>query len=169
MSRTAARRHAFKLIFMFEFLHRDQNEVFENYLYDFAPEINEYDRGIIYDEFIGVYENLSEIDAMINECSKWSFSRLNKIDLDLIRLAVYELSYEKNKPPVVIKEIVDLANRYGTKKSPGFVNGILASIVMKIKNSDYDDSDDNFDHDSDDDFSDDSGDEIDFLDSSDDY
>lgn len=169
MSRTAARGHAFKLIFMFEFLHSDQDEVFENYLSDFAQDINEYDRGVIYDEFIGVYENLSEIDAMINECSRWSFSRLNKVDLSLIRLAVYELSYEKNRPPVVVKEIVDLANRYGTKKSPGFVNGILASIVMKIKNTGYEDSDDNSDDDSNDDVDEDTDDDLELWDCDDYY
>lgn len=135
MSRTSARRHAFKLIFMFEFLHSDISNMFDIYVSDFLQEFNEYEKGIIYDELNGVCENLSEIDEIINENSKWAFNRLNKVDLALLRLAIYELCYEKNKTPVVINEIVNLANRYGSEKSPGFVNGILAKISSDLENS----------------------------------
>ena len=135
MSRTSARRHAFKLIFMFEFLHSDISNMFDIYVSDFLHEFDEYEKGIIYDELNGVCENLSEIDEIINENSKWAFNRLNKVDLALLRLAIYELYYEKNKTPVVINEIVNLANRYGSEKSPGFVNGMLAKISSDLENS----------------------------------
>ena len=134
MSRTSVRRHAFKLIFMFEFLHSDIGNMFNVYVSNFLKESNEYEKGIIYDELNGVCENLEEIDGIINENSKWAFNRLNKIDLALLRLAIYELYYEKNKIPVVINEIVNLANRYGSEKSPGFVNGMLAKISSDVKN-----------------------------------
>ena len=135
MSRTSVRRHAFKLVFMFEFLHSDIDNMFNLYASNFLQEFDEYEKGIIYDELNGVCENLEEIDEMINENSKWAFNRLNKIDLALLRLAIYELYYEKNKIPVVINEIVNLANRYGSEKSPGFVNGMLAKISSDVKNS----------------------------------
>ena len=135
MSRTSVRRHAFKLIFMFEFLHSDIDNMFNVYASNFLKEFDEYEKRIIYDELNGVCENLGEIDEIINENSKWAFNRLNKIDLALLRLAIYELYYEKNKIPVVINEIVNLANRYGSEKSSGFVNGMLAKISLDVENS----------------------------------
>lgn len=115
MSRTAARSHAFKLVFIYEFLHSDPDEIFEIYLSRHFKKVDEYEKRIIYDEFIGISENLGEIDEIISDNSKWDFNRLNKIDLALIRLAIYELYYEKNKIPIVINEIVNLANKYGTE------------------------------------------------------
>ena len=135
MSRTSVRRHAFKLIFMFEFLHSDIDNMFNIYVSNFLKESNEYEKRVIYDELNGVCENLEEIDEIINENSKWAFNRLNKIDLALLRLAIYELYYEKNKIPVVINEIVNLASRYGSEKSPGFVNGMLAKISSDVESS----------------------------------
>ena len=135
MSRTSVRRHAFKLIFMFEFLHSDIDNMFNVYASNFLKEFDEYEKRIIYDELNGVCENLGEIDEIINENSKWAFNRLNKIDLALLRLAIYELYYEKNKIPVVINEIVNLANRYGSEKSSGFVNGMLAKVSLDVENS----------------------------------
>ena len=79
MSRTSVRRHTFKLIFMFEFLHSDIDNMFNLYASNFLQEFDEYEKGITYDELNGVCENLEEIDEMINENSKWAFNRLNKI------------------------------------------------------------------------------------------
>ena len=93
---------------------------------------------------------MSEIDEIITHNSKWALNRLNKIDLALIRLGIYELLYEKNKTPIVISEIVSLGSRYGSKSSANFVNGILAVIASDIDSGELNselDSDDDFDFD----------------------
>lgn len=132
MSRKSARSHAFKLIYQLDFLIDEPDEIFENYISRFEN-LDEYEKNIIYDEFIGIYHNLDQLDEIIASNSKWSLSRLNKIDLSLIRLAIYEMLYEKNKPSIVINEVVNLANTYGVESSTSFVNGILAKISVDIE------------------------------------
>ena len=67
----------------------------------------------------------------INEVSKgWKTIRMGKVDLTLIRLAVYEIRFEEEIPvKVSINEAVELAKKYGTDDSPAFVNGILAKFA----------------------------------------
>ena len=76
-------------------------------------------------------EKIEEIDAKINEVSEgWKTGRMGKVDLTLIRLAVYEMLYEEDVPAkVAINEAVELAKQYGTDNSPSFVNGVLAKLV----------------------------------------
>ena len=74
---------------------------------------------------------VTEIDDMINAVARgWKTGRMGKVDLTLIRLAVYEIKFEEDIPTgVAINEAVELAKRYGTDGSSSFVNGILAKIV----------------------------------------
>ena len=75
--------------------------------------------------------HLEEIDRAINAITEgWKTTRMGKVDLTLIRLAVYEMRYEEDIPTgVAINEAVELAKQYGTDGSPSFVNGILAKLV----------------------------------------
>jgi transcription antitermination factor NusB len=132
MSRKSTRTHAFKLIYQLDFPQKDIDEIYDFYSPHFENS-NDEEKLIIQDEFFGVAENLSYINEIISQYSKWQISRLNKIDLALIRLAIYEMLYEKNKPSIVINEIVNLSNVYGTQSSAGFVNGILAQIAVDIE------------------------------------
>ena len=60
----------------------------------------------------------------------WKTSRMGKVDLTIIRLAVYELKYEEDIPTgVAINEAVELAKKYGTDTSSSFVNGVLAKLA----------------------------------------
>ena len=78
-----------------------------------------------------IYAHIEELDAAINEVSKgWKTIRMGKVDLTLIRLAVYEIRFEEEIPvKVSINEAVELAKKYGTDDSPAFVNGILAKFA----------------------------------------
>ena len=78
-----------------------------------------------------IVEKIDEIDAAINEVSEgWKTRRMGKVDLTLIRLAVYEMKYEDDIPvKVAINEAVELAKQYGTDESPSFVNGVLAKLA----------------------------------------
>lgn len=75
--------------------------------------------------------HLAAIDEAINEVAEgWKTTRMAKVDLTLIRLAVYEMKYEEDIPVgVAINEAVELAKRYGTDGSPSFVNGVLARLT----------------------------------------
>ena len=133
MSRKSARTHAFKLIYQLGFISDDLYEMFDTYSENLIG-LDETEKEIVSDEFFGVAENLDYINEIISQYSRWQISRLNKVDLSLIQLAIYEILYEKNKVSIVINEIVDIANYYGDLSSPSFVNGILAQISQDIEN-----------------------------------
>lgn len=127
MSRKSARANAFRLVFQLPFSDADPKQIYENYLSS-NQALDRYEISIICNEFFGICQNIEAIDSVIEQNSKWETERLNKIDLALIRLGIYEINYEKNKAVIVMSEIADLASKYGTDKSPNFVNGILAEI-----------------------------------------
>jgi N utilization substance protein B len=128
MSRKSTRAHAFRVIFQLSFFPREfYNRIFENYFNRFKNfKLTEKD--IVRSEFFGIANNLDKIDGAIKIHSKWSINRLNKVDLALLRLAIYEMYFENNFHSVVISEVVNLANEYGSDSSVKFVNGILAKI-----------------------------------------
>ena len=76
--------------------------------------------------------HLEEIDKIIKESAPaWPIDNLNKIDLAILRLAVYELKYDKIPPKVAIDEAVELAKEYGSENSSSFVNGVLGTIFSE--------------------------------------
>ena len=78
-----------------------------------------------------ICQKLTELDAMLNEKAKgWNTGRMSKVDLTILRLAVYEIKYDDSVPAsVAINEAVELAKKFGQDASSGFVNGILAKFV----------------------------------------
>ena len=89
----------------------------------------------IKDAVYGIESNRKEIINQIKDelSEKWEISRLSKISLAILKLAVYEMIYAKVPYKVVINEAVELAKKYGDDSTPAFVNGILASVVKKNK------------------------------------
>lgn len=83
-------------------------------------------------------EHREETDELIEKYSKdWSFERISKIDLSILRLSIIEMIYLKDIPvKVSINEAVELAKKYSDEKSPSFVNGILASVVLASEEKD---------------------------------
>jgi len=134
MSRRTARRHAFFLIFQIEF-HREFDPSLQTEIYlEDKEAVPEEDREFIHAEVNGAYDCLSEIDAhIIKFLSGWEIDRISKIDLALLRLAVYEMLYEQGIPNgVSINEAVELAKTYGDDDSYQFINGILGNIFESI-------------------------------------
>ena len=78
-----------------------------------------------------VLEKAEEADELINQYAKgWQTRRMAKVDLSLIRLALYEIRYDETVPDkVAINEAIELAKQYGGNDSPSFINGILGKIV----------------------------------------
>lgn len=82
-----------------------------------------------------VYNNLEEIDALINESLVgWSAKRISKVSRAILRLAVCELLYSENMPVgVAINEAVEIAKKYATAEDASYVNGVLGTIARRIK------------------------------------
>ena len=76
-----------------------------------------------------IFENQKQLDSMIKKAAPaWPVEKLNKIDLAILRVAVYELTNTKTPPKVIIDEAVEIAKKYGSEKSASFVNGVLGTI-----------------------------------------
>jgi len=85
-----------------------------------------------------ILANSDKIDEKIRQAAPaWPIKKLNKIDLAVLRQAVFELEYTKTPPKVVIDEAVELAKEFGGESSAPFVNGVLGSILRgKEENND---------------------------------
>lgn len=119
------------MLFRVEFYNQEEMSEQIALCEDDACNWKEKDKTYIFEKVEKISEKLEEIDAKINEVSEsWKTGRMGKVDLTLIRLAVYEMLYEEDVPAkVAINEAVELAKQYGTDNSPSFVNGVLAKLV----------------------------------------
>ena len=134
MSRHLAREIAFKIIFEYGFQDKDAEELFDDYLELHSEEFkgaSEDDLAYIKDVVTGVKTNLMTIDDKIKSKLKdWNFERISKVDMSVLRLAIYEIIYIKDIPEKVsVNEAVELCKMYGEDNSPSFVNGVLAKIM----------------------------------------
>lgn len=87
------------------------------------------------EKFQKILEKKAEIDAMIEAISDgWRINRMGKVDLTIMRLAVYEMKFDSDIPVgVAINEAVELAKKFGQDNSAAFINGILASIAKEME------------------------------------
>ena len=132
MSRRELREQIFKFIFRVEFNDREEMAEQEKLFFeDYELEIKEEDAAYISTKSNKILEKLDEIDGMINQHAKgWTTERMSKVDLTIIRLAVYEIKFDEDVPAgVAINEAVEIAKKFGQEESAGFVNGILAKFV----------------------------------------
>ena len=131
MTRRALREQVFLMLFRVEFHDEEEfNEQIDLYK-EQLEDCNEKDCDYIINKFKNIVAKLEEIDTAISEVSKgWKVSRMAKVDLALIRLAVYEMKFEEDVPvKVAINEAIELAKQYGSDDSPAFVNGVLAKLA----------------------------------------
>lgn len=131
MSRSAIREQAFKLIYSLEIQKKEPVEE-QIQIYLESNEITKSDAiEYIKDAILGIEKNKDEILSQIekNLKSDWKIERISKIDLAILKLAIYEIKYTEVPFKVVINEAVELAKKYGEDSSKNFVNGVLASIV----------------------------------------
>ena len=86
----------------------------------------------------GAWRNLAECDELIERAMiKWEMSRLAQVDKSILRLSVYQLKFCKDIPPkVVINEAIEMAKKFSTAQSPGFVNGVLDGILKMLEKGD---------------------------------
>ena len=131
MNRTAIREQTFKLIYSLEIQRQeDLEEAIQ--LYEESNQLTDKNaKQYMRDVIFGIQENKNEIIEQIetNLKSDWKLERISKVDLAILKLAIYELKYTQIPFKVVINEAVELAKKYGEDASKNFVNGILASVV----------------------------------------
>lgn len=135
MNRSETRELAFEFLYQIEVqkeLNEEQIELFFE-----ANEIT--DKSAI--EYItdivnGVEKEKEDISKIIssNLKSDWKIERISKVNLALLKLAIYEIKYKQLPYKVVINEVVELAKKYGEETSHTFINGILASVVKDDTN-----------------------------------
>lgn len=131
MTRRELREQVFKMLFGVDFhAAEDLSQQIKMYVEE-EIECDVKDGAYISQKCENIVAHLEEIDAAVNEVSEgWKTSRMGKVDLTLIRLAVYEMRYEEDIPVgVAINEAVELAKQYGTDDSASFINGVLAKLV----------------------------------------
>ena len=136
MNRRSLREQVFKLLFRVEFNAKEEmEEQCRLFLEHEDVEMAENDADYVVEKYTAIHERLEEIDQMINEKAKgWSTDRMGKVDLTIIRLAVYEMKYDDTIPEgVAINEAVELAKKFGQDESAGFINGVLAKFVEKAE------------------------------------
>ena len=131
MSRRKLRENIFKLLFLNEFNSDDEMPQQLTMFFDSIAQLSETDQQYMEEKYKQVKEYLKVIDEILNEtASTWTTKRMSKVDLAILRLAVYEVKFDDDVPPsAAINEAVELAKRFGGDDSSTFVNGILGVIA----------------------------------------
>lgn len=130
MSRKKARDNAFKCVYELEFDNEKNIEKLLEFCY--LENENQSDEKKYIDEVVsGVNKNIEKIDSIIlSKLKNWSMDRIAKIDLAILRLAIYEIMYMDDIPvKVTANEAVELAKLYGNNDSKSFVNGVIAKVI----------------------------------------
>ncbi len=131
MSRTELREHIFRMLFRVEFNSAEEMKEQEEFYFDELEEATGKDQEYILNKYRAIDEKKEEIDMLLNEVSEgWKTTRMNRVDLTILRLATYEIKWDEDVPTgVAINEAVELAKKYSSDDGPSFVNGILAKVV----------------------------------------
>ena len=136
MKRAELREHIFRMIFGYEFNSDaempEQMQLYFEQLDEEDTVPTEAEITYIRDKALAVILKTEEIDKLINDNTKgWKTSRMNKVDLSILRLAVYEMKWDDDIPEgVAIDQAVELAKKYSGDEGPSFVNGVLAKLAQ---------------------------------------
>lgn len=147
MTRRELREHCFKMLFCADFYPAEETKQQLDRYFE-APEedeatpegeiqilhqvdMEEKDQTYLTGKAGGALEKLAELDARINQVAEgWKTRRMGKVELTILRLALYEILYDAEIPQkVAINEAVELAKKFGGDDSPSFINGVLAKLV----------------------------------------
>ena len=129
MGRREMREHIFKLLFLREFNPSEEMPEQIRMYFESLEELTPMNEVYMQDKYGKILEHLAEIDEVLNQASSgWKVSRMSKVDVNILRLAVNEMKYDED----VINEAVELAKKFGGDDSSSFVNGILGKIAKEL-------------------------------------
>lgn len=149
MTRRELREHCFKMLFCADFYPvEEQTQQLEQYFealkeeettpegmsqFLHCVEMEEKDSNYLLNKTKAAMEKLELLDDRINQVAQgWKTKRMGKVELTILRLAVYEMDYDEEIPEkVAINEAVELAKKFGGEDAPSFINGVLAKMVQK--------------------------------------
>ena len=135
LSRRVSRELAMKLLYQFQLRDDDIHEQIELFLSEAERPLEALEKEYFLDVVQGAMEKRDEIDSLIqNHARGWSLERMPKVDLAIMRLAIYELRFRKDIPwNVSINEAVELAKKYGGDQSKTFINGVLGKVAASLQ------------------------------------
>ncbi len=135
MGRKQAREGTMKLLYQMEINEEFSQETIDFYLENF--DFDKFEKEYIVDATVKIKDNLEEIDEHIkNNIEGWGISRLAKIDLAVLRIAIYEILYREDIPiQVSINEAIEIVKKYSLEDSFKFINGVLGGFVKTIDNT----------------------------------
>jgi transcription antitermination protein NusB len=130
--RRKAREVALQVLYSLNFVNLDVEKALELFWGNFVAPMTakEFAATLV----SGTWGHKEELDKLIAECSdNWSLSRMSKVDISILRMALFEFLYCDDIPPKVsINEAVDLGKTFGSENSGSFINGILDALNLKI-------------------------------------
>jgi len=131
MNKSASRELAFKVLYSVQMQKNMEEEQFKFFCME--NDITESTKKYIQDILFGIKENEEKINNLISSNLKqgWNIERISKIDLSLLKIAIYEIIEKKIQFKIIVNEVVELAKKYSDDSSPSFINGILASIIKQ--------------------------------------
>lgn len=134
MQRSKMREMAFKLVYEIEIQKEVSDAIISLFIEDSAISDNEtieYLKDVVY----GIESHKEEIEELIsiNLKENWNLTRISKINLSLLKIAIYEMLYKELPYKIAINEVIELAKKYADDSSPVFINGVLASVVKQKK------------------------------------
>ncbi|MBS5794754.1 MAG: transcription antitermination factor NusB [Lachnospirales bacterium] len=141
-TRSNTRNHVFNLVFQLEFFeHSEIKDILSKY-YEILEDEEEMEKrkdesfralkinkSILEKQIFDLTSKLSDIDEKIKACSEnWEISRIDKVDLAILRLAIYEILFDDVPTKVAINEAIELAKEYSSEKSYRFINAVLGKV-----------------------------------------
>lgn len=133
MGRREMREHIFKLLFLNKFNGTEEMPQQIQLYFDGLEDLNPVEQAYMENKYAKITERLEELDSILNEKSAgWKTKRMSKVDLNILRLAVYEMKYDEDVPvKVAINEAIEISKSFGGEDSASFVNGVLGKIARE--------------------------------------
>ena len=137
MNKSNLREEIFKLVYSLEVQKEDESSQIDLYLEN--SELSDKEKEKIKEEVCKIIDLKEDIENQISKNLKsgWSIERISKVNISILRIAIYEMIYGKLPYKVVINEAVELAKKYGEEVSASFINGVLASVVKDNNITEY--------------------------------
>ena len=135
MNRARSREEAIKLIYQMEITKDTPEVVIEDFIENYEAKLHTIDLEYIKEVINGVYSKKEELDEELEKnLVNWKLNRISKVNLSILRVALYEMKYINDVPEkVAINEAIEMAKMYCDDKSPKFINGVLGSYLNDRK------------------------------------